>query len=466
MDGLIELLKQFNSFVSGPVLLPLLAGTGFFLTIGYRFMVQRRIPFAFRMMWRGRQKSDEAGDISPFNALMTAMSATVGTGNIAGVATAIYFGGPGALFWMWLVAFVGMATKFSEAVLAVRFRERDALGNYIGGPMYYIRDGLGDKWKWLAFLFAGFGMFAGFGIGNTVQSNSIADAMRHTFGINPILTGVVTAILVGLVLLGGIKRIGEVAGRLVPFMAVCYFAAGILILALNWTEIPSAIAFIAESAFTPVSAAGGFAGATVWGAMRFGIARGIFSNEAGMGSSPIAHATARTDSPARQGTVAMLGVFLDTIVICSITGLVIVITGAWQSGENGAAMSAVAFETALPGAGQYIVSIGLALFALTTIIGWSFYSEKCTQYLFGVKAIKPFRILWILLIPVGTLPFVDLGALWLIADTLNTLMAIPNLVALLLLSPVLFRIAREYWNEVDAGEKARREEKRKTKTAL
>ena len=457
MDGFIELVKQFNSFVSGPILLPLLAGTGFFLTFGYRFMAQRRIPYAFKMMWRGRRKNNEAGDISPFNALMTAMSATVGTGNIAGVATAIFFGGPGALFWMWLIALVGMATKFSEAVLAVRFRERDSLGNYIGGPMYYIRNGLGEKWKWLAFLFACFGMFAGFGIGNTVQSNSVADAMSHTFGVNPILTGVVTAVLVGLVLLGGIRRIGEVAGRLVPFMAICYFAAGILILALNWSEIPSAIALIVESAFTPVSAAGGFAGASVWGAMRFGIARGIFSNEAGMGSSPIAHATAKTDSPPRQGTIAMLGVFLDTIVICTITGLVIIITGAWQSGKNGAAMSAVAFENALPGAGQYIVSIGLALFALTTIIGWSFYSEKCTQYLFGVRAIKPFRIIWVLLIPVGTLPFVDLGALWLVADTLNTLMAIPNLIALLLLSPVLFKIAREYWAEVDTGEKAREE---------
>ena len=465
MDGFIELVRQFNSFVSGPVLLPLLAGTGFFLTIGYRFMAQRRIPFAFRMMWRGRRKNDNAGDISPFNALMTAMSATVGTGNIAGVATAIYFGGPGALFWMWLIALIGMATKFSEAALAVRYREKDMLGNYIGGPMYYIRHGLGEKWKWLAFLFAAFGMFAGFGIGNTVQSNSIADAMRHTFGIDPVASGIVTAVLVGLVLLGGIRRIGEVAGHLVPFMALGYFAAGIVILVLNWAEIPSAIAFIIKSAFTPVSATGGFVGATVWSAMRFGIARGIFSNEAGMGSSPIAHATAKTDSPARQGTIAMLGVFLDTIVICSITGLVIVITGAWQSGENGAAMSAVAFETALPGAGQYVVSIGLVLFALTTIIGWSFYSEKCTQYLFGVSAIKPFRLLWVLSIPIGTLPFVDLGALWLVADTLNALMAIPNLIALLLLSPVLFRIAREYWNEVDAEEKAHRE-KRETETPL
>lgn len=460
MGGFVEWIQQFNGFVSGPVLLPLLAGTGIFLTVGYRFMAQRRIPFAFRMLWRGRAKSDQAGDISPFNALMTAMSATVGTGNIAGVATAIYFGGPGALFWMWLIALAGMATKFSEAVLAVHFREQDALGNYIGGPMYYIRKGLGENWKWLAFLFACFGMCAGFGIGNTVQSNSISEAMHHTFGINPIISGVVTAVLVGLVLLGGIRRIGEVAGKLVPLMALCYFAAGILILLLNWRAIPSAVAFIVESAFSPVPAAGGFAGATVWSAMRFGIARGIFSNEAGMGSSPIAHATAQTNSAPRQGTIAMLGVFLDTVVICSITGLVIVITGAWQSGKNGAAMSAVAFETALPGAGQYIVSVGLALFALTTIIGWSFYSEKCTQYLFGVKAIKIFRLVWVLLIPVGTLPFVDLGALWLVADTLNALMAIPNLLALLLLSPLLFRIARAYWDGVDADEKALKEKRK------
>ena len=465
MDGIIELIKQFNSFVSGPVLLPLLAGTGLFLTVGYRFMVQRRILYGFRMMWRGRRKEGTAGDISPFNALMTAMSATVGTGNIAGVAGAIAIGGPGAVFWMWLIALAGMATKFSEAVLAVHFREQDEHGNYIGGPMYYIRKGLGEKWKWLAFLFACFGMFAGFGIGNTVQSNSIADAMHHTFGVHPVISGIITAILVGLVLLGGIKRIGEVAGRLVPFMAVCYFAAGILILILNFSEIPSAVATIVKSAFTPVSAAGGFAGATVWAAMRFGIARGIFSNEAGMGSSPIAHATAITDSPARQGTIAMLGVFLDTIVICSITGLVIVITGAWQSGKNGAAMSVVAFEQALPGAGQYIVSIGLVLFALTTIIGWSLYSEKCTQYLFGIRSVMPFRALWVLAIPVGTLPFVDLASLWLVADTLNALMASPNLIALLMLSPGLVRIAREYWRAVDSAEKALRDNSDTEETA-
>ena len=453
MENITEFIRQFNGIVSGPILLPLLAGAGLFLTIGLRLTTLRRIPYAFRMLWDGRKKTDQTGDISPFNALMTAMSATVGTGNIAGVATAIFFGGPGALFWMWLVALLGMGTAFAEASLAVRFREKGSLGNMIGGPMYYIRKGLGEKWKWLAFSFALFGMTAGFGIGNTVQSNSVADALNHSFGIHPVITGIVTAILVGLVLLGGIRRIGDVAGKLVPIMATAYIASGLVILGLYWQEIPSAIMTIVESAFTPVSAAGGFAGATVWGAIRFGIARGIFSNEAGMGSSPIAHATATTDSPARQGTIAMLGVFLDTIVICSMTGLVIVVTGAWQSGKNGAAMSAVAFESALPQFGQYVVSIGLVLFAFTTLIGWSFYSEKCTQYLFGVKAIKPFRLIWVLLIPVGTLPNIELGSLWLVADTLNALMAIPNLIGLFLLSPVVFKIARDYWKKVDATKK-------------
>lgn len=457
MESITELLKQFNGIVCGPLLLPLLAGAGLFLTIGLRFTPLRRIPYAFRMLWQGRRKTDQTGDISPFNALMTAMSATVGTGNIAGVATAIFCGGPGALFWMCLIALLGMATAFSEAVLAVKFREKDSLGNMVGGPMYYIRNGLGPKWKWLAFLFAVFGMTAGFGIGNTVQSSSVADALQHSFGFNPVITGIVTALLAGLVLLGGIKRIGDVAGKLVPFMAVAYILSSLLILALNWSEIPAAVSIIVESAFTPVSAAGGFAGATVWGAIRFGISRGIFSNEAGMGSGPIAHATATTDSPARQGTIAMLGVFIDTILICSMTGLVIIITGAWQSGKNGAAMSAMAFESALPHFGQYIVSIGLVLFAFTTLIGWSFYSEKCTQYLFGVKAIKPFRLVWVLLIPVGTLPDIELGDLWLAADTLNALMAIPNLIGLFLLSPVVFRIAREYWQKVDTEENGGKE---------
>lgn len=445
MELFQQIIQQLNTIVSGPILLPLLAGTGLFLSIGYRFIMQRNIFHAFKMLLRGRKKSDKVGDLSPFNALMTSMSAAVGTGNIAGVATAIYLGGPGALFWMWVVAIIGMATSYSEAALAVLFREKDPNGNYIGGPMFYIRKGLGERWKWLAFLFALFGMLAGAGIGNTVQSNSIGQALEHTFQINPMISGIVVMVIVGLVLIGGIKRIGEFAGRLVPFMTIAYFLAGVLILVLNITEIPAAIGVIIKSAFTSQAASGGFLGATVWSAIRYGIARGIFSNEAGMGSSPIAHATAQTDSPQQQGVIAMLGVFLDTIVICSITGLSIVITGAWKSGHNGAAMSVTAFENALPGFGQYIVSIGLVLFALTTIIGWSLYSEKCTQYLFGVKSIKWFRIVWVLIVPFGTFPFVNLEALWSLADLLNALMAIPNLIALLLLSPVLFQITKEYW---------------------
>lgn len=445
-------IQQINAIISGPILLPLLAGTGIFLSVGYRFILQRNIIHAFKMLLHGRGKSNKAGDLSPFNALMTSMSAAVGTGNIAGVATAIYLGGPGALVWMWLVAFLGMATSYSEAALAVHFREQDANGNYIGGPMFYIRNGLGKRWKWLAFLFAVFGMLAGAGIGNTVQSNSIGQALEHTFNINPMISCFIVMVIIGLVLIGGIKRIGEFAGRLVPLMAIAYFLAGLLILIINITEIPAAIGLIIKCAFTSQAATGGFLGATVWSAIRFGIARGIFSNEAGMGSSPIAHATAQTDSPQQQGVIAMLGVFLDTIVICSITGLSIVITGAWKSGHNGAAMSVVAFENALPGFGQYIVSIGLVLFALTTIIGWSLYSEKCTQYLFGVRSIKWFRIIWVLLVPFGTFPFVNLETLWSLADLLNALMAIPNLIALLLLSPILFRITREYWTKKKSEE--------------
>lgn len=445
MEFFQQIIQQINTIISGPILLPLLAGTGLFLTLGFRFIIQRRVFYAIKMMWQGRIASDKAGDISPFNALMTSLAATVGTGNIAGVATAIFLGGPGALFWMWMVALLGMSTKYAEGLLAVQYREKDANGNYVGGPMYYIRKGLGERWKWLAFFFALFGMLAGAGIGNTVQSNSIAEVLEHSFGINPILTGIVTMIFVGLVLLGGIKRIGDVAGKLVPFMAAAYLLSGIIILILNITEIPSAILTIIEGAFTSQSATGGFAGATVWATIRFGIARGIFSNESGMGSSPIAHASAQTDDPVKQGTIAMLGTFIDTLIICSITGLVIVITGAWTTGKNGAAMSAIAFETALPGLGENVVSFSLALFALTTIIGWSYYSEKCTQYLFGVKSIKWFRLIWVLIIPTGTLPFVNLEALWSLADLLNALMAIPNLIALLLLSPVLFKITKDYW---------------------
>jgi len=442
METLTNLFKALNGIVWGPAMLVLILGTGLYLMGGLKAMPLHRLGYGFRMLWRGRHGSGE-GDISPFNALMTSLSATVGTGNIAGVATAIFMGGPGALFWMWCTALVGMATKYAEAVLAVRYRETDEAGNHIGGPMFYIKNGLGNRWAWLGTLFAIFGALAGFGIGNTVQANSVADALNSTLGIPQLTTGVVMAVLAALVLIGGIRRIATVAGKLVPFMAISYIAAGLVVLVLNAAAIPDALALIFEHAFTPTAATGGFAGAAVWAAIRFGVARGIFSNEAGLGSAPIAHAAATTDSPVRQGTVAMLGTFIDTLVICTITGLVIVVTGAWTSGENAATLTSLAFETALPGIGNYVVSFGLVLFAFTTLLGWSFYGEKCVEYLFGIRAITPFRVLWVIAIPIGANS--SLNFIWLVADTLNALMALPNLLALLLLSPVVFQLTRDYF---------------------
>ena len=442
MEIITDLIKQLNSIVWGPYMLVLILGTGLFLTAGLRLMPIRRLGYGFRMLWQGR-KGEGEGDITPFNALMTSLSATIGTGNIAGVATAIFLGGPGALFWMWCTALVGMATKYAEAVLAVQFRETDEMGNHIGGPMFYIRNGLKSHWAWLGTAFAIFGALAGFGIGNTVQANSVADALDAKIGIPHLVTGLCMAGLAALVLIGGIRRIATVAGKLVPFMAITYLLAGLLVLVLNADEIPSAIALIVKHAFTPIAATGGFAGAAVWAAIRFGVARGIFSNEAGLGSAPIAHAAATTTSPVRQGTIAMLGTFIDTIIICTITGLVIVVSGAWTGGENGASLTAAAFESSLPGVGGYIVTFGISLFAFTTLLGWSFYGEKCVEYLFGVRSITPFRILWIIAIPVGATA--QLNFIWLLADTLNALMALPNLAALLLLSPLVFKLTRDYF---------------------
>ena len=309
--------------------------------------------------------------------------------------------------------------------------------------MYYIRNGLGKNWLWMATLFAVFGALAGFGIGNMVQANSVADALQSKFDVPFWITGVVMAVLVALVLIGGIRWIAQVAGKLVPFMAIAYLLAGLIVLGMNITEVPAAFMTIIREAFTPTAGVGGFAGASVMIAIQMGVARGIFSNEAGLGSAPIAHAAAETDSPVRQGTIAMLGTFIDTIIICSITGLGIVVSGAWTSGENGASLSAMAFGNELPGAGAYVVALGLAVFAFTTILGWSVYGERCMEYLFGIKAIVPFRVLWVLAIPVGAM--VKLDFVWLVADTLNAMMAIPNLVALLLLSPVVFKITKEFF---------------------
>ena len=442
-----NIIHWLNGVVWGPPMLVLILGTGLFLMLGLHLMPLLKLGYGMKMLVRGRDDKTQAGegDISPFNALMTSLSATIGTGNIAGVATAIFLGGPGALFWMWLTALVGMATKYSEAVLAVHYRETDANGDKVGGPMYYIKNGLGQRFSWLGTAFAVFGALAGFGIGNTIQANSVADALSSTFSISPQVTGIVIAVLVGLVLVGGIKRIAHVAGKLVPIMALSYLAAALYILILHADRLPAAFDLVFTHAFTPIAASGGFAGAAVWAAIRFGVARGIFSNEAGLGSAPIAHAAAKTDSPVRQGTVAMMGTFIDTIIICSMTGLVIIVSGAWTTGETGAGLSSLAFETVLPGLGGYIVAVGLSVFAFTTILGWSIYGEKCVEYLFGVKAILPFRIVWILAVPVGAMA--NLSFIWLVADTLNALMALPNLIALLLLSPVVFTLTKEYFTK-------------------
>ncbi|WP_299768285.1 sodium:alanine symporter family protein [uncultured Pseudoteredinibacter sp.] len=456
MEILNNIVSTINGVVWGPYMLALLLGTGIFLTLGLNVMPIRKIPTGFRLLWGGRRSDrSDAGELSPFNALMTSLSATVGTGNIAGVATAVVLGGPGALFWMWITALVGMATKYSEAVLAVKYREVDEEGNHSGGPMYYIRNGLGEKWTWLAGAFAFFGAFAAFGIGNTVQSNSVADGLNSAFGIPNWISGLVLFVLVGAVVLGGVKRVGEVAGKLVPLMGIGYFLCGLVVLFVNAAEIPAAFALIVDSAFNGHAATGGFAGAAMVAAIRFGVARGVFSNEAGLGSAAIAHAHAKTKDPVKQGMVAMLGTFIDTIIVCTVTGLAIVSTGVWQTGVKGAPLTAAAFEASLPGVGEYMVAISLAIFAFTTILGWSVYGERCVEFLFGKGAIKPFRFVWVLVVPVGTV--VGLDFVWLLADTFNALMALPNLIALLLLSPVVFKLTREYFNKKENNDSAANE---------
>ena len=443
-----QIIDQINGFVWGPVMLTLLLGTGIFLTIGLKGMTISHIPYAFKQLFKGRQGSGD-GEISPFNALMTSLSSTIGMGNIAGVATAIGLGGPGALFWMWCAAFVGMATKYAEAVLAVNYRETDEAGRKVGGPMYYIKNGLGDKWKWLGGAFALFGSLAGFGLANTVQSNAVSQVLETNFNVPTVISGIVMAVLVGGVLLGGIKRIASVAGKLVPFMAALYMTATFIILVMNAPAIPAAIILVVDSAFNGAAATGGFAGATLMLALRMGIARGIFSNEAGLGSAPIAHAAAETNSPVRQGTIAMLGTFIDTLIICTMTGLVLIVTGVWSGESQGAAMTLAAFTGALP-YGDIILSLCVALFAFTTILGWSYYGERCAEFLLGPRVITPFRVLWVIGIFVGTQMSLEL--VWKMTDALNGLMAIPNLIALLLLSPIVFKLTREYFEKENREE--------------
>ena len=450
MEQITNFVGWLNGIVWGVPMLVLILGVGVYLTIGLRLLSILKIPFGFSLLWRGRIPGKEKGEISPFNALMTSLSATIGTGNIAGVATAIFLGGPGAIFWMWMTALVGMATKYAEAVCAVKYRETDERGKHVGGPMYYIKNGLGAQWQWLAVLFALFAGIAGFGIGNMVQSNSIAAALQSNFAVPEWITGVVLLVLVGAVLLGGLQRISSIAGALVPIMAIAYIAASTIVLAINADQIPTAFGLIFTHAFSPTAATGGFAGAAVWMAIRFGVARGVFSNEAGLGSAPIAHAAAQTKGPVSQGLVAMLGTFIDTLIVCTFTALAILTTDVWTSGATGAALTSAAFDSALPGLGGPIIAVSLSVFAFTTILGWSYYCERSLQFLFGPMIIKPFRALWSVAAFVGTT--LKLSFVWLLADTLNAMMAIPNLIALALLSPMVFKITREFFESRGASE--------------
>jgi AGCS family alanine or glycine:cation symporter len=450
MQSFHDWMNTLNGFVWGPAMLVLILGTGLYLQLRLLGMPIRRIGSGLGMVWRGRDVDPSLpGEVSPFSALMTCLAATIGVGNIAGVATAIALGGPGAVFWMWMTALVGMATKYAEVVLAVHYREQDAHGRWVGGPMYAIRNGLGRRWAWLGTVFAVFGGLAGFGIGNMVQANSIAAAMNSSFGISNATTGIVLLVLTAAVILGGIKRIAAVADWLVPFMAIGYIAAALVVLVVHAADVPAAFMTIVDNAFTPTAAVGGFAGATVMAGIRYGVARGIFSNEAGLGTAGIAQAAGYSASPVHSGLIGMMGTFFDTIVVCSMTGLAIVVSGAWTSGETGAVLTQLAFQSAMPGVGDEIVAIALAIFALTTIFGWSFYGERCWNYLLGPKAILPFRVLWTLAVFAGAVTHLDLA--WTMADTLNALMAVPNLIALLALAPIVVRLTREQLAQVLAA---------------
>ncbi|MFP4081684.1 MAG: alanine/glycine:cation symporter family protein [Candidatus Aminicenantes bacterium] len=438
-----EIITSLRDFIWGFPLIILLLGTGIFLTLRLRGLQLRGLVYSLKLaLLKRKEDQEEEGDISHFQALMTALAATVGTGNIAGVATAIAAGGPGALFWMWITGLFGMATKYSEAVLAIKYREVDKFGTMSGGPMYYISKGL--RWKWLGVMFAVFASAAAFGIGNMVQSNSVADAVNTSFGVPHWTTGIVLAVFTAMVTLGGIKSIARVTQYLVPFMIVIYFGGALLILALKISVVPKIFALIIKSAFTPTAAAGGFLGATVMQTVRMGVARGIFSNESGLGSAPIAAAAARTPNPVKQALVSMTQTFIDTLVVCTMTGLVLILSGLWNSGRTGAELTALAFDRSLPGGwGQFIVTLGLIFFAYSTILGWCYYGEKSIEYLFKERAVKIYRVLFVIFVAVGTL--LKLETVWTVADLMNGLMAFPNLVGLIGLSSVIAAETNKYF---------------------
>lgn len=442
---LADVLNRIDSIVWGPWLLILLVGTGVFLSCRLGFLQVIKLPRALKLIFFARNKGD--GDIDSFKALCTALAATVGTGNIVGVATAIKLGGPGALFWMWLAAFFGMATKFSEGCLAVKFRQVDDQGNIAGGPMYYIEMGLGKKWKPLAVAFALFGiMTAMLGSGTTTQMNAIVSSVQAGFGVSTYITCAIVTILVAIITFGGLQSISKTASKIVPAMAVIYFIITVIFLGMNSAELPRAIGEVFSGAFNGTAAAGGFAGAGLMLTIRSGIARGLYSNESGLGSAPIVAAAAKTKWPAEQGLISMTGTFIDTIIICTLTGLTIIVSGVWTGPTNGAEMTQAAFATTYGSLAPFILTISLTLFAFTTIIGWNYYGERCWEYLFGTKTIKLYRLGYIAIL--ASAVFLKLEAIWSLADIVNGLMAIPNLIALLGLSGVITAETKKYFTHL------------------
>jgi AGCS family alanine or glycine:cation symporter len=436
MNSLESTLQSISDWVWGPPLLILLFGTHLYLTFRLRF-IQRYLLQAIRLSVS--RDSDSQGDVSQFGALTTALAATIGTGNIVGVSTAIAIGGPGAVFWMWLTGVFGIATKYSEAVLAVKYRITTGSGTMAGGPMYVLERGMNAKW--LGLIFAAFTAVAAFGIGCMTQANSISSLARESLGLSPWITGGVMTVLTGVVILGGIKAIARVCERLVPFMAVFYVLGCLTLLVMGASTLPATVVTIVTSAFAGQAAVGGFIGAGISQTIRYGIARGLFSNESGLGSAPIVAAAARTRNPVRQALVSATGTFWDTVVVCALTGLVIVNSGEWKNGLSGAALTHRAFED-VPVIGSVILTVGLLTFVFSTILGWSYYGEKAAEYLFGAKVIAPYRVLWVIAVMVGSVQ--PIAVVWSFSDIANGLMAVPNLIALLGLSGVVVAETREY----------------------
>lgn len=441
MESFIPVLNAIDSFMWGPPLITLLVGTGIYLTVRLHLLQVFRLPLALRLIFKAPNKGE--GDVSSFKALCVALAATVGTGNIVGVATAVKVGGPGAIFWMWMAAFFGMATKYAEGLLAVKYRSVDAKGDIAGGPMFYIRNGMGEKWKPLATFFAiACILVAYLGIGTFPQVNAIVDSMELSFGFPKVATDAILTFFIAAITIGGLQSIAKVASGIIPFMAFLYIAISFGLLVANIDQLPAAVALIFADAFTGSAAAGGFAGSTVMMAMQNGIARGVFSNESGLGSAPIAAAAAKTKYPAEQGLISMTGTFIDTIIICTMTGIALVITGVWQGDAAGAAMTSAAFAATYGTVGSQLLTIALALFAFTTILGWNYYGERACIYLFGTKGVLPYRLIFIVLIACGA--FLKLEAIWILADIVNGLMAIPNLIALIALSGVVVAETKLY----------------------